>query len=681
VARIFWWIVALAVFLPWRVAAEHRHIIPLDGEWRFARQEMVGASDPSYVDAGWPVVSVPHSYNADDGEAGGSYYRGAAWYRRHVDLKAVEAGRRYFIEFDGVTLTAQLWLNGRAVGRHDGGYARFRFDVTDSLKAGRNVIAVRVDNSRLPHVAPLKGDFTIFGGIFRPVRLVSTRAVHIDMQDFGGPGVYAHVARLGAVRADIATTTMVRNTTPNAIEAQVTTVIRDAAGRDVARGTGWVRVLPKESRAFRQALAVATPRLWHGLKDPYLYTVESTVSHAGTPSDRVRVPLGIRTVAVDPDRGFLLNGKPYALYGANVSHSGRPGKALVVSDAEIAQDVEIMQEMGVTGLRLTHVQHPAAMYAEGDRRGLLLLTEVPVVDAVSEGPEFVENASRQMRELIKQTYNNPSVVVWGIGNEVREVTPAGNHVLASLHAVAKDEDPSRPTVYAHCCPSEFAPLVDHADLLSYNRYFGWYDGAFGDLGPALDRYHKHLPTKPIAVSEYGAGGSIHQQQDPPDRPVHNGQWHPEQYQTLFHEAYWPQIAARPFIWSAFVWVGFDLASDRRNEGDRAGINDKGLVSYDRATRKMAYYYYQAQWSKTPMAYITSRRFTQRTTPQVEVKVYTNSPSLTLSVDGRSLGTQAPVGGIVRWQNVQLTTGPNRLRVVDPTGTVSDEVTWTYSAAP
>jgi len=569
-------------------------------------------------------------------------------------------------------------VNGRSAGRHDGGYAGFRFDVTELLRPGRNTVAVRTDNSNLTHVAPLQGDFSIFGGVYRPVALVSTADLHVDMLDHGGPGVYARTQTLASDRAVIGVRTRVRNDGPAPANAVVRISILDAEGRTVAQRADRIAAPARRTREAAQTLSIPRPRLWRGRADPYLYRVRAEVlsGPAGAVLDAVTVPLGVRTVAVDPERGFLLNGRPYRLYGANLSHPGRPGRGLAVTDAEIDEDLRIMAEMGVTGLRLTHVQHPPRVYERADQLGLLLSTEAPLVDKVSEGPDFLNNAAQQMRELIRQTYNHPSVVVWGLGNEQRTSSAAANAVLAQLQRIAKAEDPDRPTAYSHCCLKDDDPLADHADLLAFNRYYGWYGGEFAQFGRWLDTYRREHPRRLFAVSEYGAGASIWQQEDPPRQPDPDGPWHPEQWQALLHEAYWREIEARPYLWSSFVWVAYDFASDRRNEGDRAGINDKGLVTYDRRTRKQAYHWYQANWSEEPMAHITSRRHVLRRNPLVEVKVYSNRPAVALQVNGVNLGQRPVEGRIARWTEVRLAPGRNLIRVTAGEG-VSDQVEWTY----
>jgi beta-galactosidase len=382
--------------------------------------------------------------------------------------------------------------------------------------------------------------------------------------------------------------------------------------------------------------------------------------------------VGVRRVEVDPQRGLLLNGRPYALHGVNYFHPGRPGKGLAVGDAEIDEDLRILQELGVSGLRLVHFQHPQRVYERADELGLLLWTEVPLNASLHDSAAFRANLAQQLRELMQQQRNHASVVIWGLGNEVYQADDTVRAQLAELHRLARQEDPGRLTAYAHCCAADDHPIALQADITGYNRYYGWYDQAFSDIGPWADALHQRLPSLAIGLSEYGAGASVLQQEDPPRRPVAPSRWHPEQYQALYHEAAWRQIEAAPWLWSAFVWVGFDFPSPGRNEGDAPAINDKGLVTLDRKVRKDAYYWYQANWSKRPMVHVTSSRAVQRKEADTEVKVYSNQEKVSLRVNGVDLGERAVEGRIARWP-VRLQPGSNRIEA--RAGSLSDSVEW------
>ena len=646
----------------------------IDDGWRFQKGEVARAADPALDAGGWQAVTLPHSFNAGDGEDGGGYYRGAGWYRRELVLDKVST-RRVFLQFDGAALVAEVFVNGKSVGRHAGGYAAFRFDITDALRLGRNLLAVRVDNSPTSEVAPLGGDFTVFGGLYRGVRLVTTPTVHIDALDHGGPGVYASVETLDAEQAEVRVLTRVRNDTGDQVRATVSVSILDAQGRPVGGAMTTRRLAAGAAEPVVLKPGFLKPRLWDGRRDPYLYSVQVRVLEVGRLGavDEVTVPLGLRSIRVDPQAGFLLNGRPHQLRGVNLFHSGRPGRGLAVGAAEVEEDFAIFEAMGVNALRLVHFQHPKRAYELADRDGLVLWTEIPLNSKVDPSPAFEANLVQQLRELIRQNFNHPSVAFWGLGNEVYASDETSNRLLARLHAEARAEDPGRLTVYAHCCGADDAPHTRHTDVIAFNKYFGWYADQKGEIGDWADRAHALAPGRAMAVSEYGAGASVLHQEDPPKWPDPGGRWHPEQYQALVHENADRQLAARPWLWGRFVWVGADLASDGRNEGDRPGINDKGLVSYDRKDLKDAYYLYQARWSDLPMVHIASKRMTVRREAAVAVKVYSNQGRVRLTVNGRDLGERQTVDRVAVWPQVALATGDNRVEVV--AGAVRDEAIW------
>ncbi|MFT4077325.1 MAG: glycoside hydrolase family 2 TIM barrel-domain containing protein [Asticcacaulis sp.] len=672
-ARLIWVFAAL-----FALPAMAREQMSLNDNWLFMKGDVPAAQGIDFQATGWQTVTLPHTFNADDanqggdksrGELEGVYYRGPGWYRRQLDITPV-AGQRYVLQFDGAALITDVWVNGRNVGHHEGGYAAFRFDITEALKAGNNLIAVRVDNSRVPQVAPLTGDFNVFGGLYRNVSLITTGGVHIDLMDHGGPGVYVTTKSISAAKADIGARILLKNDSEQLAKTTVRTRILDENGRAVASGSQGVSLAAGQALPIEQALIVNRPHLWNGRKDAYLYSV---MVEAG--NDRISVPLGIRTVAIDADKGFLLNGQPYRIYGANMQQPGRKDKGTAVSDADIDEDMQILDDMGVTALRLAHMQHPQRVYDDADRMGMLLTTEVPLVDEISAGQAFQDNAVQQMRELIAQNYNHPSVALWGLGNEIRHTDPDPNLVLAALQSTAKTMDPTRPTVYAHCCLADDDPVAGHSDVISYNRYFGWYGDTFADMGKWADALHAKYPKRIFGVSEYGAGASILQQEDAPKAVVPQAFWHPEQYQALYHEGNWRELKARPYLWSDFIWVAFDFPSFRRNEGDRPAINDKGLVTEDRQTKKDAYYWYQANWSDKGMVHITSPRDIRKRIRHVKVKVYSNQAEVRLSLNGQPIGAQ-PAGDHVAIWEIDLKDGDNVVEAFAGKD-LHDRVVWNY----
>ncbi|MGO4167604.1 glycoside hydrolase family 2 protein [Novosphingobium sp. YAF33] len=660
---------------------------PLAEGWHFVKSDAAGAEATAFDDRAWQSVSVPHTYNAQDsgiggakarGEPEGVYYRGPAWYRLGF-AASPKAGKRYLLNFGGASLKAEVWLNGRRLGQHKGGYGAFRFDATEALRSGDNVLAVRVENARDTQIAPLNGDFNVFGGLARAVGLIEEDALAFDRLDHAGPGVQVRTTSLKGREAAVTLTAALSNARTSAARFSLDTRVLDAAGKVVARASRTVLLGAGEKTSIEQSLALHNARLWQGVKAPYLYRVVTEIAESGRVIDSASVPLGVRTVAVRKDGTFLLNGTPYPLHGVNLQLPTRFGRGPVVTDAEIDEDLGLFAEMGATGLRLAHMQHPSRVYERADELGLLVLTEVPLIDDHDPSDAFRENLVEQMRELIAQTGNHPSVALWGIGNEIRKSDAASNRILSELQATAKALDPTRPTTYAHCCLDDSDPIAQHSDTVSYNRYFGWYWTNSEDIGPWADALHAKMPGRPFGVSEYGAGASVLHQEDPVmKRPESNGYWHPEQYQTDFHIKHWREMKKRPFLWSSFVWVGIDYPSFKRNEGDRPAINDKGLVTEDRKTRKDAWYWYQANWSDTPMLHLASRRDVNKRTQRVVAQAFTNRPEVEMRLNGGAW-TKVPVDDHIAAWTVELAPGSNRVEA--RAGTLIDTVTWNWTTRP
>jgi beta-galactosidase len=643
--------------------------------WRFSRADAAGAEAPAFDDVAWESVSVPHTYNALDGQdGGGDYYRGVAWYRRRFDAPADMSGRRAFLGFDAANTRADVYLNGVLLGSHNGGFSAFRFDATDALVPGENVLAVKVDNASSPDVPPLRADFTFFGGLYRDVHLTLTNDLHLDLLDQGSSGVY-----LKAATADLTARVRVTNSGAAAQAADVVLSVLDDTGASVATLTTSASVPPGETLELPLSGTIDSPHLWQGRSDPYLYSARVELTRGGTPVDSLTQPLGFRSFAVDPALGFILNGQAYDLHGVN-RHQDRIGRGWAIGKAEHDEDMAQIVEIGATAVRLAHYQHADYFYELCDRMGMLVWAEIPLVDATTDSPAFTENARQQLTELIRQSQNHPSIVVWGIGNEQRTNDAASNALLASLAELVRAEDDSRLSTYAHCCGADTSPLTRHADLVGYNYYYGWYMGNYGQVGAWADGLHISQPSLRFSLSEYGAGGSVIQHEDPPRQPSPTALFHSEEYQAALHESTWLALAARPFIWGKFVWNMFDFASDGRNEGDAPGRNDKGLVTFDRLTKKDAFYWYKANWSSEPLVYIASRRFTLRTTEAADVKIYSNLELVTLNVNGVPFGSPEPViEHRVRWSAVPLQVGDNTIEVVaNGSGgqRVSDSVVWT-----
>lgn len=661
--------------------------VRLDGDWRFIRSDAQGAQAETFEDGTWEAVSLPHSWNAADWSApNAGYYRGPGWYRRSLQIPASYAGKRVFVRFEAASIVAEVFVNGQRVGEHRGSFAAFCFEITRLVRPGaKNLLAVRVTNAKQNDVPPLDGDFNVFGGLYRPVTLMVREPLCVTPLDFGSPGVAVRQTHVDAERADLALTTKVSNEGTAARDIEVVARIEDSSGRTLVTDRHPASVAVHQTTAIDQTIQLAHPHLWNGLADPYLHRVVVEVRAGPTLLDQVVQPLGIRSIRFDKALGFFLNGKSYPIRGVN-RHQDLEGHAWALTEQDQDADMALIREIGANGIRLAHYQHGDYFYSLCDRYGLVAWAEIPLVNIVTGKEPFDANATQQLVELIRQNMNHPSIVVWSLYNEISlRTTVDPTPLIRKLQPVAKGEDPTRPTVAAtpggHML--KYAEMTATPDLIAGNFYPGWYEGEVGELGAWLDRYNKAFDGRGIAVSEYGAGASIaHHEQGMTKAPPVRGRWHPEAWQAILHETQYAAIKARPSVWGSFVWAMFDFASATRSEGDRDAVNDKGLVTYDRRTRKDAFYFYKANWSAEVVLYIASRRHTVRTQAVTAVKVYSNAVRVELKVNGR---VQAPVPAsdvrVFLWKDVKLTPGENLVEATAsaPDGTsLTDSCRWTYT---
>ena len=675
-------LLALPLSIPCQ--AGPRSTVSLDPDWKFTRQE--GAPDwasASFDDSGWDTVSLPHTWNAFDGQSGDrNYYRGTGWYRRHFRLPPEAAGRRVLLEFDGASRVTDVFVNGRAVGSHAGAFARFRFDVTDVVSAqGDNVLAVRVNNAP-GGIIPLGGDFTQCGGLYRRVRLLFTEPVHIATLDHGSPGIFLTQRAVTAERAEVEARVQLANDSRGKVTATVRVRIQAADGTPVATATAPVSLEPGARSEVVLPIALAKPHLWNGVADPYCYRATVDLGADDRLLDTLDQPLGLRSYVAKPDAGFFLNGSRYELHGVN-RHQERLDQGWAITDADQREDFAILRELGATVVRLCHYQHDQLFYSLCDAGGIGVWAELCFVNQPPRTPEGLANAKEQLRELIRQNYNHPSILFWSIGNETSGTDGAADRLLGDLAAIVHEEDPTRPSVYASH-HEEKDPRNFRSDLLAVNKYFGWYRGTYADLGVWLDQFHRDHPDRPLGISEYGAGASIYQHEENPPIRISQarGPWHPEEWQARFHEENWLQIKARPYLWGTFVWNLFDFASAGRKEGDHEGRNDKGLVTDDRQVRKDAFYWYQANWTTLPMVHIVSKRFTDRVVPRTEIRIYSNAEEVDVTLNGTSLGKKSAFDHRFVWPAVDLKPGPNRVEataLVKGRPVATDFGCWTYRA--
>jgi beta-galactosidase len=660
----------------------HRSDVVLDEGWRFVRGDVAGAQEPGFADAEWETIHLPHTWNNLDGQDGGTnYYRGVGWYRKHYEVSSADAGRRLFLKFDGAFSVTEVWVNGNRLGEHRGGFAAFVFDATPFLKVGGdNVIAVKVSNAFDPDIPPLSADFTFFGGLYRDVHLLATDSLQISPLDYGSPGVYLKTTEVNSKSARLEVTSVISNAAPAAATATVRAVIVDAANQVVANLSSPLMLSAATASNVVLSTTIAHPHLWDARRDPYLYRVFVEVEQGTNVLDAVEQPLGFRWFRFDPDQGFFLNGHPYDLHGT-AFHQDGINRGWAVGQEQREKNFALLKEIGATALRLSHYEHAEQTYDLADRDGVVVWTEIPVINNITESPGFYANAKQQLTELIHQRYNHPAVVCWGIYNEITlRKGPETTNLVSQLAALAAQLDATRPSTCA-IAGGDDQPSNWYSKISALNKYLGWYSGKLSDFAPALDRIHAHYPDRCIGVSEFGAGACIGQHYEEPFvPPPPKGKFHPEEYQNLFHEVYWQALKQRPYIWCKFVWTLADFAADDREEGDTPGRNDKGLVTYDRQIRKDAFYWYQANWTTKPMVYITGHHFTNRLADSFTAKVYANCDSVELSLNGVSQGTRASTNCIFTWP-VSLRAGTNVVHAMGKKGAVrvTDSLIWVAPA--
>lgn len=602
------------------IPGRSRQVTPILDGWAFARAELRAASWEDVVAAG-ELVAVPHTWNAVDGQAGGDYHRGRCTYARLVEADG--AAGETWVEFAGVNSSAEVYLDGQLVARHDGGYSAFRVNLTDRLVDGVGTLVVIVDNTANDHVYPQQADFTFYGGIYRDVQLVTVGAAHFVLDDHGGPGLTV-TPTLDGVRAEVAlSTSVVGATTADGPGLAVRFTIDGVA--DVT--------VPVVDGVATGSLPIEQVRRWHGVRDPHLYTAHAELLVGEAVLDAVDLRFGCREFAVDPQRGFLLNGEEYPLRGVS-RHQDHQGVGNAITEEMKQKDLELLRELGVTTVRLAHYQHDERFYDLCDEAGIVVWAEIPQITVFL--PGATSNARDQLTELIVQNRHHASIISWGLSNEIT-LAGAGEDVLAAHHDLndlAHQLDPTRLTAMAHLFLLETDnPLVTVPDVMSYNLYFGWYVGEAGDNDTWLDDFHTAHPEVAVGLSEYGADANPRFQSAAPAKGDYT-----EGYQALYHEHMLTMIEQRPWLWATHVWNLADFGSAGRDEGGAVGRNQKGLVSFDRTLKKDSFYLYKAAWSSEPFVHVAGRRRAERVEGVTEVIVYSNQARVSLLVDGAEHAT-------------------------------------------
>ncbi len=675
-------ILTLSISLALTSAARENTL--LDSDWRFKSGDITNAQEKVFDDSDWSGVTIPHNWGWEEAQQGKSFYRGPAWYRRNLDIGAPQSGRRYYLKFDAASTVADVYLNGKLLGQHRGGFGAFCYEITREMSTnGANVLAVRVSNRPEPDIAPLSGDFSVYGGLYRSVHLIETSDINVTPSDHASPGVEWLETSVTQDQAVLDVTAEVSNGSRRNSPLTLVASVFDVTGNLTASAEQEIRPTTNRTAPYFLQVSVKNPHLWNGLKDPYLYKSVVELRSASNVIDSVEQPLGLRFYTIDPDKGFFLNGQPYHLHGVN-RHQDHEGRGWAISEADQDEDMALLKELGVTVIRCAHYQHSDYFYSLCDKAGILVWAEIPQVNEINGTPQFAETSRSQMIDLVRQNINHPSIFAWSMFNEIwLDNRPDDPHrELQDLKIIANGEDPTRPTIAA-TSNNRMPQMNKIPDLLGWNIYPGWYSGSKDDFGKMLDQRRNDSRHGGFAVSEYGAGANATQHEQNPKQPVPTGQWHPEEWEALVHEAAWPAMKQRPYIWGTFAWCMFDFAVSSRHEGGVLGRNDKGLVTYDRKTKKDAFYYYKANWTDDPMVYITSRRFTDRTNAVTDVKIYSNTHEVELLLNGVSQGKHTDgTNCVFIWKDVSLKPGENHVeaRATKDGTNVSDSCAWTLRTA-
>jgi len=588
--------------------------------WYFQLTDKV-PSDIEEVAETWDLVTIPHTWNNWDGQDGGAdYYRGKGVYTLTLTRPDVPWDYAIYLEFQGVNAVAEIYANGEKVAEHRGGYSTFRVNISDYFVENEIVIAVVADNSHFDDVYPQSADFTFYGGMYRPVQLIAVPKTHFDLDFYGSSGL-AYQTKINTYDVDVLLNAWVSEPEPS---DQVHFEIKNQEGKIVndvyAPATGSV-----ETKA-----TIIEPHFWQGTQNPYLYELTASIWRGNECLDFVSTSLGIREFQVDSEEGFFLNGKKTPLRGV-AKHQDFIDVGNAVDTEHLMKDAKLIQEIGANTVRLAHYQHPQEFYEISDTLGFVVWAEIPFISIFNESPSARGNTMTQMKELIYQNYNHPSILFWGIGNEltIGDDSPELLENLKELNALAQTIDPARATTMAQLMtlPND-SEHNEITDTVSYNIYYGWYVGELEDNEAWMDKFHAENPDLPVGISEYGSEGIMSWHTDDPKK-----QDYTEEYHALYHEHMAAIIHARDYLWATHVWNMFDFGADNRDEGGISGRNNKGLVTFDRQTRKDAFYIYKAYWSDEPFVHITGRRYAQRPNDEITVKVYSNLDEVTLLVNG------------------------------------------------
>lgn len=641
---------------------EAREIVSLNEGWGFAKKVIrpYGVFPNWFMPKTDEVVNLPHTWNATDFMNDEGYYRGVGSYVKDMEIPEAYRGKRLFLRFEGAGTVADVFINGNHVGEHRGAYNSFVFEITPHVVYGtKNNITVICDNSSRFDTAPTGGDFNLYGGLYRDVWMEVLEETCISPLYYGSNGLLVSQQMVSPTHVELSAEIHL-STSSNYTGCQLAFNVYDAEGNKVAQV---VKPYVYQDKSVCR-VGLDHPHLWNGVEDPYLYKVEAVLTREGKELDRVEDHIGIRTFHVDADKGFFLNGKHLKLRGVS-RHQDHAVKASALTREDHLKDFSFFEEMGVNSLRLAHYPQAKFMFQESDRRGYVVWEEIPFVGSYIESETFDEHLKTQLKEMIIQNYNHPSICFWGLFNEIHgeRFTP----IVAELNHLAHQLDPYRLTTSATDQEGTYNFVCD---VMAWNKYFGWYQGVVTDFGPFFDEWHKAHPDNKICISEYGSGAafSIHVGQyvdiESENRKNSRGHFHPMEKQTYSHRLHLEMITERDYLWGSYVWNMFDFASALRREGDTNNLNDKGLVSQDRTRRKDAFYLYKANWNKkVPTVHLCSKEYTDRKEDVTDIFVFTTAPSAKLYLNGKLVGQRkTDAYATCEWKGVKLQPGVNKVEV-------------------
>lgn len=677
--------ILLACLLGSICKAEAREVTPFNNGWEFKKGPFPtdAMQTAARWNADWEQVNVPHTWNADDMQKKtNSFYAGVAYYRKHYVFPESLEGKRLFLRFEGVGACAEVYVNGYLVGTHKGAYSAFVCEIGSQVSLGEeNEIVVKADNAARPDVIPVNHAlFGVYGGIYRPVWLIVTEPCNIVVNDCASPGVYITQKNVSKQSADVSVRVKLDNATlaPAALELENAIYTREGKLVKVHRQS--FELTPQGVQNYVSDFKISHPHLWQGREDPYLYKVVSRLKQDGQVIDEVIQPLGLRKYEAVAGKGFFLNGKKYPMYGVT-RHQDWWGMGSALTNREHDFDLEQIMEVGATTVRFAHYQQSDYIYSRCDTLGLIIWAEIPFVNRVT-GQEW-DNVHQQMRELIRQSFNHPSIYVWGIHNEVYHPHGYTAALTQSVHDLCKLEDPDRYTVAVNGYGHAEHPVNGNTDIQGMNRYFGWYEKKIQDIKPWIEKMEKEYPWQRLMLTEYGADANIeHQTELLGDALNWGSDFYPETFQTKTHEYQWGVISQHPYILASYLWNMFDFAVPQWKRGGVDARNMKGLITFDRKIRKDAFYWYKANWSKEPVLYLTQRRNTERERRETSVTVYSNLGTPRVFLNGRELdGVRKGYTDVhYIFDQVTLAEGRNVLRavIVSDGKEYTDEIVWNYN---